>query len=382
MSTIIFHYLHPLADKPKSGSELRPVRMLEAFRQTGVEVIPIVGTSDQRKPAIANVLNDIDRGRTIDAIYSECVTTPTMLSDPGHRPTQPLLEPSFFRTLGKAGVRRGLFYRDVYWRFPIYRDNLPLWKRTPAIAAYHADLAWYRRYLDVVFLPSLMMAKAVPGAERFPATVALPPGSEWQPSTAAASNDDTAQDVATQNEAPSDQLRVLYVGAARPPLYDITHLLDAVRNTPQLRLRVCCPEADGDWVRSTAGYATGRVELHHIGADELPPHYAWAEIASVSFAPHDYRDFAMPLKLFEAIGAGLPIVASAPSSVAQLVEDESLGWTHTGVNTLTPLLKRLATNRDEIERVTTTVEEASERHTWEARAITALEALGLTIAPS
>ncbi len=362
-STIVFHYPGPLADSPKSGSEVRPVRMLEALKGLGHEVIAITGHSPERKALISSLTTELEQGRHVDAVYSECVTQATMLSDADHLPRHPLLEPLFFRTLGHHDVRRGLFYRDIYWKFPIYRDNVAPSRRYPALAAYHFDLQWYRRFIDVLFVPSDEMVHVIPGHEGLPQTLALPPGSDPQ-----------ADGPASSSQA-DDTLRLVYVGGARAPLYDLTPLLEAVAAVPSARLRVCCPEADGPAIRQSEAFGTGRVELFHVSSTELAPHYAWADAACIVFAPHEYRDFAMPIKLFEAIGAGLPIVASSGTSVASFVEETGFGWIADSAGGIAPLLERLANERVEVDATTTTVREQRDQHTWQARARTAVEAL-------
>jgi len=49
----------------------------------------------------------------------------------------------------------------------------------------------------------------------------------------------------------------------------------------------------------------------HASGRDLDPLYDEADAVAVVLRPHDYLGFAMPVKLFEAMAYGLPVVASA-----------------------------------------------------------------------
>ncbi|MEZ5239765.1 MAG: hypothetical protein R2716_12740 [Microthrixaceae bacterium] len=44
------------------------------------------------------------------------------------------------------------------------------------------------------------------------------------------------------------------------------------------------------------------------------------------FEPHPYRAFAMPVKLFEAIGHGLPCLADSDTAAGDFVRRTAFGW--------------------------------------------------------
>ena len=66
-------------------------------------------------------------------------------------------------------------------------------------------------------------------------------------------------------------------------------------------------------------------------------------------APHEYRDFAAPLKLFEYIGNGKPIIATEGTFVGDVVTRDKLGWTvKASVEEFTALLEQLTQHPERI----------------------------------
>ena len=57
-------------------------------------------------------------------LYSESSTMPTSLTEPHHMPTHPFLDFSFFYFCKRNGIKIGLFYRDIYWKFEIYKEKV------------------------------------------------------------------------------------------------------------------------------------------------------------------------------------------------------------------------------------------------------------------
>lgn len=357
---IAFHYPAPLAEVPGTGSQVRPVRILEAFAALDFDVVVIAGRARERRTKMRQLRRRVEGGDRLELCYGESSTMPTPLTEPHHLPTHPLLDARFFRWLHQIDVPAGIFYRDIYWRFPQYRASVPLSRRLPAIAAYRADLLWYRRTLDRLFLPSLRMRGAIPGGWPLDRSVALPPGGDLL-------------DLGRQLRAPGT-LRLFYVGGVTAPTYDIRPLLQARQAVPGVELTVCCPAGERDALDALGDLLVG-VDVVHDTGPQLRQHYARADAACMVFAPEEYRSFAMPVKMFEAIGAGVPLIASSPSSAADFVAEHGFGWGVDGTEATAALLRRLVADPTEVGRVRATVLAGRCDHTWQARARQAAEAL-------
>jgi hypothetical protein len=85
---------------------------------------------------------------------------------------------AFFRFCRKHGIPVGLFYRDVYWKFPIFKASVSLLKRCILVPMFARDLKQYRKTLDMMFLPTMRMQQyALPDFPSRP----LPPGGVLRP---------------------------------------------------------------------------------------------------------------------------------------------------------------------------------------------------------
>ena len=69
-----------------------------------------------------------------------------------------------------------MFYRDIYWKFPYYKESTSAVQRLFTIPMYYYDLIQYKKYLDIFYLPSLKMNKFIPIRNIAKRVSELPPG--------------------------------------------------------------------------------------------------------------------------------------------------------------------------------------------------------------
>ncbi len=232
-----------------------------------------------------------------------------------------------------------------------------------------SDSSLLSRRLGVVsaFRPTALspladMATALPVPWSSNRLTALPPGCP-EPQLAA-------------RKADPGLLQVLYVGSVIPPLYNLSSLLEAVRQVDGVLLTVCCPPSERQ--RAFAGYSgllDTRVQVLHEHGVVLDERYRSTDLAIVVLGPNEYHKFAMPLRLFEAVGYGLPVVAAAGTAVGNLVRDENLGWTISSTERFVELRRRLRANPSMVEQRRVAVSAARARHTWRVRAHKVAEVL-------
>jgi hypothetical protein len=200
--------------------------MAQAFRDIGTEVTLIAGVSAERRKMIREVKSRIRRGEKFDFLYMESNTEPTLLTDPHHLPTHPFLDYGFLKFVRKHGIPVGMFYCDMFWKFPFYGTELPGWKKKSALACYRYDLREYEKWLNIFYCPNAEVFPKVLGSEKLGRMArTLLPGAEDLPVSC-----DEARDFA---ERP---LTVIYVGGITGH-YRIGELLKAVGMTP---LFWCC----------------------------------------------------------------------------------------------------------------------------------------------
>lgn len=117
MKRMIFHIPMKIDRNRASASQIRPMKMIEAFKECGYEVVVVEGYGKERKRQIKEIKSNILKGVKYDFLYSESSTMPTLLTEKNHLPLYPFLDFSFFAFCKKHGIKIGLFYRDIYWVF-------------------------------------------------------------------------------------------------------------------------------------------------------------------------------------------------------------------------------------------------------------------------
>ena len=329
--SIVFHVPQPVEVDPKVGSRGHVSHMLNAFRDAGFEVEVVSGHSRERAHDIRRIKEMVRGGRQFDFLYSEATTIPTALTDPHHIPVRPFMDLRFFRFMRRRGVPVGLFYPDVHWRFDFNRKAVTLAKRSVAYVFYQFDLFWYRMVLDALFMPSRLMSHSVPGWRGSQRVVALFPGGHSEPQPFSASEGD---------------LHLFYVGSVTPPLYGIEELLSAVRTVDGVRLTLCCPASERALIPDE--FLGDRVEIIHEHGSVLKDRYAQCQIACLVYPPTDYRAFAMPMKLFEALGYGRPVIVAGGEVVDEFVRETDCGWVVESPG-LASLLEMLRDNPDALQ---------------------------------
>lgn len=306
---IIFHFPLPLESNAKSASGIRPQRMLAAFRSLGYEVHVVAGYASQRKAAIKKIRNNITNGVKYSFMYSETATIPTTLTEPHHLPTHPFMDWLFFKFIKKNNISIGLFYRDIYWAFPTYGNNLVRFKRILAKFAYYFDLWTYERTLKKLYLPSLNMGGYVPvvSKKKF---FSLPPGHE-------------SPSIQIKNQ--SDNLKLFYVGGMSYN-YKLHLLFEVIAIFPQIELTVCTRELEWLSVKDEYTEIASNINIIHESGEMMLKHLRECDIAVLYVKPDEYRSFASPFKLYEYLGFQKPILASSGTLAGDFVETEKIGW--------------------------------------------------------
>lgn len=360
---MIFHHPEPLKKDPKSGSQVRPCRMIEAFKELGYEVEAVVGYGNERKQAAERIYCNLAKGIRYDFLYAESSTTPTLLTESHHFPTYPFLDFGLFRRLKKINIPIGLYYRDVHWRFPFYRQAVQRYKRAVSTPFYWYDWLSYKQLVDILFLPSKGMKYSLPGNWPEEKLYALPPGS-------------VIRSLDSKEPKSRDHLKIFYVGGITPPLYDIKPMTETVKSFENIELTICCHSQE--WENYQSYYSINgskNIKIVHTSGDDLKNYYQEADIFGFLSQNHPYLNFAMPVKVFEAIGHGLPLILSDGTETAKLVTQEDIGWAVSSAVEFKTLLAYLLDHHESIMEKRARVIAARERHTWFNRAKMAAELL-------
>ncbi len=355
----IFHIPNYVDPKGLSGSNVRPYKMADAFRQNGYAVDVVMGYGKKRKRQIAEIKRNISNGVRYDFLYSESSTMPTLLTERHHLPVYPFLDFGFFKFCKTHGIKIGLFYRDIYWKFPLYREKMNVLKAKLATAMYRYDLFQYNRLLDVLFLPSVLMKQYMQEIKPSLPIIPLPPGTC------------PANGIA-QQDGPDDTLRLLYVGGISRGVYDLTNLLKSVVSVSGTKLTICCREKD--WEAEKGYYErflNERIKIVHTWGAGLKPYYSQADMSCLITNQSDYRSFCMPIKLFEYLSYQKPIFITDGSAGAEFVRNNNIGIVvQPDEESIKSALQDISSRRDRLRDISAHMEEIAERNSWFARART------------
>lgn len=304
MKRMIFHIPMKIDRNRASASQIRPMKMIEAFKECGYEVVVVEGYGKERKRQIKEIKSNILKGVKYDFLYSESSTMPTLLTEKNHLPLYPFLDFSFFAFCKKHGIKIGLFYRDIYWVFKKKRS----FKEWVAYIFYKYDILKYNKFLDVLFLPSKEMNAYIPNI-KVESVIPLPSGLQLHSSP--------------KIEHPL--LELLFVGAIGG-LYDITLLVKVISGIQGIHLTICCRE--NEWQKEKINYLpflNEIITIVHKSGVEVEELYRKADISCIFFKTDKYLDFAVPYKLYESISYKCPVLANIDTLTGKYVQNNDIG---------------------------------------------------------
>ncbi|WP_269476962.1 glycosyltransferase [Hominibacterium faecale] len=358
----IFHVPMTISDQPKSGSGIRPLKMLQAFRDIGYDVSVVMGNGKERKKAIQNIKKEIRKGEKFDFLYSESSTMPTLLTEKNHIPRYPLLDFQFFLYCKNNGIKIGLFYRDIYWKFPVYKKTVAAHKRLLSIPLYKYDLEKYKKLLDICYVPSLDFSTYLNKELNYHV---LPPGGTFDLDFLR----ERKLRVSGYREERTNELNIFYVGGIAG-LHDITQFCSVVLSDPRLHLTICCKMED--WKLHHSQYEKflcDRIKVIHKSGSELEEYFLDADIAGLYYKNEIYRDFAMPVKLFEYVCYGVPVIATKGTVAQEFVTQNDVGWAvNYNEEDLSGLFVHLCDNYGEVVQKMQNCISCAKDNSWEARA--------------
>lgn len=351
MKNIILHFPFKIERKRAAASQIRPIKIIDSFKALQYNVFIVEGYGKEREQQIREVKAAIKSDEKFEFVYSECNTTPTLLTEKHHYPTYPFLDFSFFRFCKKHGIKIGLFYRDIYWCFPENNHGII---RKIMKWFYLYDLHEYNKYVSTLFVPSFEMVNHIPVKLDMP-VVELYPGCEGG-----------IDKTITGKE--TGKINLLYIGGIGQH-YDVSMIMEVVKIYPSVNLTVCCRPDDWNKVKDEyKNLIADNISVVHKSGAELKELYSNADIFCLFVRPDKYREFAVPFKLFETIGYGCPILASEGTWVAKFVNENNIGFTcEYSRESVSKLLEYISTNFDKLEDARKNVRNIIDDNTWMAR---------------
>lgn len=353
MKRIIFHIPCQLDSSMLSASQIRPNKMLEAFVKIGYSVDVIKGTSKERKKSIDAIKRNIENGIDYDFVYSESSTMPTLLTSHSHFPFHPFIDFSFFSFCKKFHIPIGLFYRDIYWCFD---KNIHGWKNRIARLFYKYDLRKYNQYVNVLFVPSLLMLRYIP-YKLIMKIRELPAGCVIQKQNTNRINTDNT-------------LNILYIGGIGDD-YDLKMFTKVISENPNVSFNLCVRENEWENVKDEyKSFINKNVKIILPPNQNLPELFSSATLFTLFIEPCEYRKFAVPYKLFESIGYSVPLIASKGTFCGDYVGNRGIGLVlEYDINQLRHGIEYLIKHPEKISIYKKRLYEVQAQNTWEHRAL-------------
>ncbi|MBQ6383203.1 MAG: glycosyltransferase [Clostridia bacterium] len=341
-----------LEDTPKSGSSVRPLKMKQAFEELEAEVMTVDGMNNDlkaRRNAVAKAKEIIESWKP-DMCYIE-------------PPSGPMF---YFRDIGlikllhKQKIPTSIFYRDAYWKYPDFAggkkksltDRLKDFViRRMQIHQWHV----FSKNLDIIYFPSMTMAKEF----MCPRKDALPPGG-------------FVPDFQEKTEL-SDPLQFIFVGGASKN-YGVFLTIDAFAELNKAgvkaKLYYICPEEQWNSLGIDKEQYRDWLEVVHTSGDEnLKPYYEKADMALLTAPRSFYRDFAVPIKIFEYISYLKPVLVTNCTETERIVKENRTGWVvEDNAESIADKLQYLYNHPDEVKDIRDGMKNARSRNLWVSRA--------------
>ena len=358
MKHILIYFPYALLKNPKSGSGVRPKKMVQAFkeygRENGLDVIIISGKSAERKKLIKDYKS---KNMVKDAVfcYMENSTMPYWLTDEDHMPRNLFSDLAFWRYLKKHHLPIGLFYRDVYWKFDeMYappRDKKVL---TPIMRfIYKRELSAFAKVVDTLYLPSLEMNKFVEWRGQYDE---LPPGME---------------NVEQGPQADKAVPKAVFVGGINDQkgMLMMLNAFTLLNHEQEVQLEIICREDEYRKYPEMHAYSKYPwLTVSHRSGEDLKTAYAEASIALIPREINTYHDFSVPVKMFEYLAHGLPIVATDCKAQSRILSKEGAGFVTEDTAESFAEGVRKAIEKNAYEKLTARAKAVFLTHSWKSRA--------------
>lgn len=287
-------------DNIKSGSGVRPKEMYKAFKQLGIDIKLLEGQQNKRKKRkrkVEEILDWLEDSKP-DLCYVEPPTGPFFNS----------IDLKLLKKVHKKGIPMGIFYRDTFWRFP-KSWGIPLWKKKILTFMHKRDLRVFINICDIIYFPGTKGREVLGGFE-LKKTGLLPPGGAEK----------------TFAEDTFSERNCIYIGGTNEA-YGGINLIRAFEHLNKDKiiatLTLISPET-ADFSKNKYKFPWLNIK-HTFDRQEIEECYRKATFAVIPFKKTPYMEIAIPIKLFEYIGYGLPVISTDCGEIAKVLREYDCG---------------------------------------------------------
>ena len=283
--------------KQNGASNIRPAKMIEAFKKTAhnIDVIESPNRGRQRKNIVKNILKSIYTRKKYDICYFEPSTFPIQF-----------FERMLIKWLKFRKTWISYFHRDMYWRYDdIIESLLTDEKLKEHKIKQENNLKFLENNIDLLFTQTKLYAEKLNSTLK---TVDLPP----------AGNLNKIDYNSEQREG------VIYVGGVSKR-YGTTLLLQSferINQTHCIPLTIICRKKEvifDDYINYSW------LTIRHLTSSQIQQFCSEFRFGVIPIIKNKYHRFVLAFKLFEYASFGLPIAVSDNFEQVKLVEENELG---------------------------------------------------------
>lgn len=329
-----------------SAPKVRTAALYRALTQIA-QVDFISAYRAQRRPQLWKYLL-AGHLKEVDAIYLEAATSTSMEVD---------FLLLFLARLLKKPI--GIFIRDAHPLFGMIKRNSI--KNRLLILSWHISIWLYQRLASVLYFPSERFSKLFAKQEH--KACILPPGGNKLP-------------FIPLNPQSRTLLYVGGLGAIYSGIFELFAALnDLYQTEPKLKLICVCRPKELDFIQDWLNAPW--LDVRHLESAEIPALRSEVLAAVVPLGPGAYADLALPVKLFDYLALGRPILASNHLSIREFVQHHQVGLiSESQHEDFKQALEHLFTNPQEAKNwAQNAYETIHQEHSWEHRAQTILQTL-------
>ena len=290
----------------KSGSSVRPQKMYDAFLELGYEVKLLECQQNQRK----------DRRKSVREILKwlnyNCVDLCYIESPSG--PIFNYIDLLLIKRLHKMQIPIGYFYRDMFWLYPSTLKNMSFLKRTAITLMCKRDLKVLKRCCDIIYFPTEEIVDRFSFA-KLKRTEILPPAADLNNLQFMNKNNLT--------------YNCIYIGAVSKVdgTFELLKAFNFINRTRTENIKLTIVSRKEEWenLLPQIGNLPEWLIIEHKSGEELKQLYAHADLAIFPRQNDEYINVAMPVKLFEYISFGKPVITTKRTAPRRFIESEKCG---------------------------------------------------------
>lgn len=335
-----------------SGSLMRPQKMYQAFLDLGFEVKLLECQQNkyfERRKKVKEVFHWLENN-TPDVCYIESPSGPIFNQ----------IDIELIKMIHRKNIPIGYFYRDAFWLFNNKMKSIPWFKQKIIIYLNKYLIRILEKNVDIVYLPSESV-KELFNFCKFKNMHLLPPAADLN--------------FEIDNNAFLEKRTCIYVGAVTE-VDGIADLIEAFQllnsNNMTIKLVIICRKKEWDVIKDQIidnNKYPDWLKIVHASGNYLKQYYETADLAIIPRKKNKYIDISMPVKLFEYIGFGKPIISTPRIETARFIKQNECGIIcEDNVASIAEAIEMFYNDKELRNNLYTNVKKVAEKNQWSNRA--------------